>query len=980
MLRALSSITLITIAATALPAQQSPSAPAPSQSSAAPRAAKPTLAAADYAKWETLSGNALSADGKWIAYDLRRGNGSTELRYRATSGGEEHTARSATTPQFTSDSRWLLYTVSPDTAGGGGRGGRGSRGGGGSVAGGAPVANHNKVEVVDLRSGTSAIFDDVQSYSLSSDGAHVAFRRYGTPGQRGADVIVRDLAAGTELAFGNVADLAWSPDGSLLGMAIDVDGKTGDGVQVLDTKTGTLRSLDAGDAEYAGLVWREGSDDLAAMRSRADSAYADTSFTVLAWRHVGSAPVKAVYDFSNDASFPKDLRVASYRVPQWSADGSTLFFGVAPREPKVVPERRAPGELPPARVEVWHWKDVREFHQQQVNAAQDRQRTMLVAWHVGAPTVARLAEDPLETVQLSENGAAALTSTDVPYAREYMSGRDVRDVYRVDVATGTREKLLTKSHYGATLSPSGHFALYEQDGQWWSADLTTGARANLTGKIKSVFVNMEDDHPVPARRAYGAAGFTMGEKSVILYDRFDLWQVNLDGSNATRITRGREDSTVYRCASEFGGGRGGRGGRGGGGAERTRSTPCQLDNESGMIDPAKPLTLTATGEYSKKSGYAAVTIGQPVERLVWADKMVSGLHKAADADVYVVEQQSYEDPPNLYVGGEKLADLKQVSNIDAFQSEYAWSKQVLMSYTNKHGDKLQMMLTYPANYEPGKKYPMVVYYYEGLSQGFHQYVAPNARNPYNTTVFAQNGYFVLRPDIVFQYRNPGYSGLDCVTSAVRTVESRVADIDAKHVGNFGHSWGGYQSAFYAVHNPGIFAASIAGAPLTDLISMYGYTSGNSGLPETGHYETSQERMQVPLWEDPQAYIRNSTVYAVDSLHTPLLLEEGDADGNVNHFQSEELYNFGRRLGKNVVYLVYEGENHNVARPESQADYLRRQLEWFGYYLKGDTPAKWITDGETYAERQRILNASTAGGGAGGPAVQAGSAAGRTRRP
>jgi dipeptidyl aminopeptidase/acylaminoacyl peptidase len=209
---------------------------------------------------------------------------------------------------------------------------------------------------------------------------------------------------------------------------------------------------------------------------------------------------------------------------------------------------------------------------------------------------------------------------------------------------------------------------------------------------------------------------------------------------------------------------------------------------------------------------------------------------------------------------------------------------------------------------------------------------------------------------------------------VAAVESKVADIDAKHVGNMGHSWGGYQSAFYAVHNHGTFAASIAGAPLTDLISMYGYTSGNSGLPETGHYETSQERMQVPLWEDPQAYIRNSTVYAVDSLHTPLLLEEGDADGNVNHFQSEELYNFGRRLGKQVVYLVYEGENHNVARPESQADYLHRQLEWFGYFLKGDPPAPWITDGETYLARQKILKDGTTAPGA--AAVQAGSPTGR----
>ena len=93
---------------------------------------------------------------------------------------------------------------------------------------------------------------------------------------------------------------------------------------------------------------------------------------------------------------------------------------------------------------------------------------------------------------------------------------------------------------------------------------------------------------------------------------------------------------------------------------------------------------------------------------------------------------------------------------------------------------------------------------------------------------------------------------------------------------------------------------------------------------------------MSLWEDPQAYIRNSTVFAIDSLHTPLLLEEGDADGNVNPFQSQEVYNFGRRLGKNVVYLMYEGENHNVARPESQADYTKRQLEWFGHYLKGET--------------------------------------------
>ncbi|HEY6829810.1 MAG TPA: prolyl oligopeptidase family serine peptidase [Gemmatimonadaceae bacterium] len=940
------------------------------------RAAKPTLTAADYAKWETLGGSALSPDGKWVAYDFRRGGGSTELRYRALDGNDERVARSGSNPQFTNNSQWLLYTVGPDS--GGGRGGRGGRGGGGGGAGtgGGAGANRNKVAIVNLSSGTTTLFDDIMSFVLSNDGSHVALRRYSVPGRRTSDVIVRDLESGAELAFGNVAEAAWSDDGAMLAMLIDVDGKTGNGIQLLNAKTGVVKSLDAGDKLYSGLVWRAHSDDLAAMRSRADSAYSDTSYTVITWRGLSSNATKASYEFGVDKSFPANERVAAYRPIQWSEDGSTVFFGIAPRELKTT-RMRVTGEATPARVQVWHWKDVREYHQQEVNAAQDRQRSTLVAWHIGAPTIVRLSDDPLENVQLSENGTVALATDEGPYAAEFMSGRQYRDVYRVDVASGKRDKILTKSLYGASLSPSGRYALYQQDGQWMSLDFTTGARSNLTGKIKSVFVNMEDDHPVPERRAYGVAGFTTGEKSVIIYDRFDLWQVNVDGSSPTRLTRGFEDSTVYRCASE-GGGFGGGGGRGGA-AAGNRATPCQLDGEGRTIDSSKPLMLSATGDYNKKSGYARLTIGQPVSRLLWTDKMTSALRKAKSADVYTYTSQTFEESPNLFAAGPTLVDGKQISRTNAFQSEYAWGKQVLMDYVNKRGEKLQMMLTYPANYEPGKKYPMVVYYYEKLSQGFHQYVTPSDRNPYSTAVFSQNGYFVLRPDVVFQARNPGYSGLDCVTSAVREVERRVADIDAKHVGNMGHSWGGYQSAFYAVHNPGIFAATIAGAPLTNLISMYGYTSGNSGLPETGHYETSQERMQVPLWEDPQAYIRNSTVFAVDSLRTPLLLEEGDADGNVNHFQSEELYNFGRRLGKQVVYLVYEGENHNVARPESQTDYLRRQLEWFGHYLKGEPAAPWIADGEPYLTRQRILRDGVAGDS---PApVQAGSETRPgTRRP
>ncbi len=970
MQRVLRVLTLLAVTAAPAVAQQPQSESAAAPSSTA--RARPPLTEADYGKMETLGSSELSPDGKWVAYDFRRTSGGGELRYRTLAAENEKSVRNGSGPTFSSNSRWLLYTIGVDSGAGGGRGGRGGGGRGGNAADGRGGAqNRNRVGIVDLRTGTTTDLADVQSFALSKDGSHVALRRYPAAGRRGADLVVRDLEQRTDVTFGNVSEFAWSDNAPLLAMTVDVEGKTGNGVQVFDAASGSIRSLDAGDLSYTNLQWRAKSTDLAAFRTRADSAFADTSYAVIAWRGL-TAPkaAKQTYDFATDATFPNTMRVASYRRPQWSEDGATLFFGIAPREPKPAPAPR--GGPQPARVQVWHWKDLRQYHQQQVQAAQDRQRTQLVAWHLVPNKLVRLADDSIEDVQLSRRGTAAIANDERPYIREVMSGRAYRDLYRVDLATGKRERIATKVASGGSVSPSGRLVAYAQNGQWWLYDVATGAKRNLTEGIKSSFVDMEDDHPVPERRPYGLAGWGAADKSVLLYDRFDLWQVNVDGSNPQRLTRGMEDSTVYRYLAlddEAGAGGGGRGGRGGGGAGGAPN-----------IDLTKPMVLSTTGEYSKKSGYAKLVAGQPVQRLLWVDKGISALDKAKDAEVFAYVAQTAQESPNLFVSSGALADAKQISHTNAFLAEYAWGKQQLMSYTNSRGDKLQMMLTYPADYQPGKQYPMVVYYYEKLSQGFHQFVVPTDKATYNTSVFSQNGYFVLRPDIVFQARNPGYSGLDCVTAAVKAVLA-TGMIDPKRVGNMGHSWGGYQSAFYAVHNPGIFAATIAGAPLTDLVSFYGYTSGNSGLAETGHFETGQERMQVSLWEDPQAYIRNSTVFSLDSLKIPLLLEEGDIDGNVNPFQSQEVYNFARRLGKNVVYLVYEDENHGVARPESQMDYHKRQLEWFAHYLKGEPAADWITNGETYQARQRILKAAAPANDGGGTAVQAGSpTGGRGGRP
>ena len=177
----------------------------------------------------------------------------------------------------------------------------------------------------------------------------------------------------------------------------------------------------------------------------------------------------------------------------------------------------------------------------------------------------------------------------------------------------------------------------------------------------------------------------------------------------------------------------------------------------------------------------------------------------------------------------------------------------------------------------------------------------------------------------------------------------------------GHSWGGFDASYLATHSD-VFAAAVAGAAITDLVSNYGSHHFSSGIAETDHIETGQQRMEVPVYEDLPAYIRNSAVYNVQNMKTPLLLEAGDSDGTVFWHQAVELYNIARRAQKNVVMLVYTGEDHGLRKKANQVDYHRRIHEWFGHYLKGEPAAPWITSGVSFLEKEHELKMKKKKGG------------------
>jgi dipeptidyl aminopeptidase/acylaminoacyl peptidase len=340
---------------------------------------------------------------------------------------------------------------------------------------------------------------------------------------------------------------------------------------------------------------------------------------------------------------------------------------------------------------------------------------------------------------------------------------------------------------------------------------------------------------------------------------------------------------------------------------------------------------------------------------VWGDAQIGALSKADSAAKMAFTRQTFEESPNVYVAGADLSNAARKSETNAFQKDYAWGKAELMDFTSTVGNKLQAILYYPANYDATKKYPMIVYTYELLSQGYHRYITPRENDYYNATVFTQNGYFVLMPDIVFRPREPGIAVLHAVEPAVKAVIARGL-VDPANIGHCGHSQGGYEAYFLGTHST-LFKTVVAGAGITDMISFAGQMHWSS-VPEFDHWETGQFRMQVAPWEDMAAMIKNSPLDKVQVMPAKsILMEIGGEDPTVDMRQGVEFYNYARRAGKDAVLLLYPGEGHGLGKKENAVDYERRILQWFGYWLKGDAPAKWITDGQSWLERKAILDAN-----------------------
>lgn len=918
-------------------------------------AVKRPLTHADYDSWRTVSAPTLSRDGRWLAYSFMPQDGDGHLIVRDLKSGKEsrHAVGALPPPPipepgsdtppaprsirvvFTHDLQWLVASTYPAKA----------------ETDAARKARKKPAEmprtgalILNLATGDATRIDNVRSFQLPEKGGpFAAFHRHPAGGEApstpdadspttGSDLLLRHLPAAHDRTLTDVADFGFTRD-ALLWFTVSAKNQDLNGLFTLEAgSSADPAPILKGKGRYARVSWNRKQTQLAFVSTREDASARQPAWKLYHWKRGASAasplPVQA-----------PGLVVSDKAAPAFARSGERLIIPLAP-PPTPTPEKKE--ETPAAdrvAMDLWHFRDDLVQPMQRIRARQERNRTYRGVFHLDTQTFTPIAAPDMPGMTPDDSGLLAFGLDDRAYRRSIDYDTTYTDIYVVDTRTGARRKALEKMRGSSqfaplTFSPDGKWGLYFQSGHWHALNTATLEKRNLTASLGVSFANEDDDTPAEAG-SYGNAGWTRDTSSVLLYDKFDLWRVPLNGTPPVNLTagEGRKAKIQYRVS---------------------RIEPSDEDDEDEdrrHLDPAKPLYLRGESTVTRESGFfqASWTPAAP-RRLLWGARNYSAAGRAREADLLAIRAERFDEYPDLHVTNLAFSQLTKISDGGAQTAPFLWGKSEMLNFVNTDGIPLQATVIKPANFTPTKKYPLMVYIYERMSQNLHRFVNPAPGTSVNASYYVSNGYVVLMPDIVYTIGQPGQSALHCVLPAIQALVDQ-GFIDEQAIGIQGHSWGGYQIA-YMITQTNRFKAAEAGAPVGNMTSAYSGIRWGSGMPRQFQYEKTQSRIGRPLIEAPHKYLENSPIFHADRVRTPLLMIHNDQDDAVPWYQGIEIYLALRRLDKEVYLLNYNGEFHGLRRRANQKDWTVRMQQFFDHHLKGAPKPEWMDRGVPFIEREQ----------------------------
>lgn len=984
----------------------------------------------DYDRWNTINASALSPDGKWVMYAVRDGKENVTLKFRKAGSNQEYSIANGTGARFTDDSQIAIFRVTPDKelleklkkekkkpeemprskltmlrldSGrattvenvssfktprdsstwvafllGQGKAEAKMKTGSSTVNETFEITPNGlqqparKTKASPKKSTAPAKSESARAGKTSREAGSAKRTAAASQGKAdpkttneknnkkekkaGSELVLYNLETGVEQRFPHVVSFEFSKSGNLLVFSTSTKDQPGeDGVWVMDLNRGSVSPVLTGLGEYRGLAINDSGNGVAFLTNRDDYESKSPKWSLYHWR---TGQKKALPTVTPESSgMAEGWSLAAGSQPVFSEDGRRLFFNTAPLPPA---EKEESGE-PQAKLDLWHWQDPQLQPQQLIRAEQDRNRSYRAVYDLKSKKMTQLAtrEIPQVTIDPRSSSDVAVGTSQEKY-KKLMSWDlpGFQDTYLIDLKSGSARPVLEKGRSGGRLSPGGKYILWwDTDQRAWMALPTANQKGG--GRPVSISTGIPHElydvlHDTPSDpRPYGVAGWLDDDRGLLVYDRYDIWLLDPSGRQAAKcVTQGagRADSRRYRYV--------------------------QLDPLQRSINPEQRWVLSMFDEGTKASGYATLDLGSgkaPATRLS-LDENVGGLKKAKDSDAVLMTRSTFRRSPDLWYSTLAMDTLTRISRINPQQMEYRWGTAELVHWDSADGTPLDGILYKPDGFDPQKKYPMLVYFYERNSDKLHSYYPPAAgRSIINFSFYVSRGYLVFVPDIPYKTGFPGQSAADAILPGVNHLVKQ-GFIDEAKIGMQGHSWGGYQTAFLVTQTD-MFACAESGAPVSNMTSAYGGIRWSSGMSRMFQYEKTQSRIGATLWEDREKYILNSPLFHADKINTPLLILHNDEDGAVPWYQGIELFVALRRLEKPAWLLNYNQQPHWVMKRENRLDFARRMQQFFDHYLMDAPMPVWMASGIPAVDKGKKFGfepaepAATAGQIPGKPAGQ-----------
>ncbi len=903
--------------------------------------AKKTIDFTLYDSWKSLSSQQVSDDGKWLAWIVSPLNGDGQLFVRPWGEStDKKVFQRGTQPDFSPNSDFLAFRIVPQ-------------------ADSVRKAKIKKVKAEKMPKDTLAIyipgtdkllaFPNIKSFKLAEESSPwIAFQQEEIkaeakaekkdttaagkkedakskkkPEYNGLPLVVMNPLTRDSQNFPMVTEYGYTKHGQWLYMvSIKEDSLKTSTVRIFDTKTGMAREIWQQTGVVKNVVCDENATELAFLFST-DTAKVK-NYSLWYWSEKDDKP-RIIVD-AQTAGMPEGMSVSENGRINFSPNGQRLFFGTGKKPVVKKEEKDSLLADDKVTVDIWHWQEEELQSIQLKQVDQNRRKSYQAVYNIRKNKMVQLADSLfIESYRLVKQGDSdmALGFYDFPYKlKNSITYKNTKDIYLADLNGGTPVKLFEKVEFSPQLSPMGKYLYWWEpaDSSWYCFSIKDNATVNLTHGIATGFT--DDIHDTPDDPgSYGSMGWTDNDESLFLYDKFDIWRFDPLGKKpAVCVTDGygRKNNLSIRYIS--------------------------LDPEEKFIDTKKDNLFTTKQVKTKKSGFCRFSIDQPQPRMILEGDCAYGRpSKAKNADKLLWTRSTVSEYGNFWTSDLNFKDAIKISNANPQQAEFIWANVELVEWTGLNGEEHQGLLYKPENLDPGKKYPMIVYFYERHSDALHTHYVPRASaSTVNPLEYASNGYLIFMPDIHFMIGLPGKSFYNAIMSGVMELSKRNY-VDMKHLGIQGQSWGGYGTA-YMITQTHIFAAASPGAPVSNMTSAYGGIRTESGMVRQFQYEKTQSRIGGTLWDKPEYFIENSPLFYADRITTPCLIRHDDGDGAVPFSEGVQLFVALRRLNKPAWLINYNGQPHNLSRQADKKDWSVRMMQFFDHYLKGTPAPLWMTDG------------------------------------